>query len=155
MKKAELGMTTIIGAIIAVVSVVIGATILDSLSTSANTLTAVLNESHGGITRPINATSPMAFTLDNKPLHSLTDTVKIQTSNGNQTVSGYAITTLDPAVVTVTSYNPNQGSTLLFTYSYEGSDYINSDLGRTIIGYIPVMALLSLLGMAAFVFMRK
>ena len=133
--------------VMVLISGVIGFSIIDSVAKDATNHKWSVNESHSNTTSlPQN----MTLTYDKVLAGSLTMTGATGTPivgyNTLYATEGYANI---PSTLNTTL----NGTTWLFTYAYEGDEYFDSSLSRTIMAYIVPLGLLGMIAIAAGIYL--
>jgi len=130
--------------IMVVITGVIGFSIVDGVVNPAVNHQWAVNESHS------NTTSlPENLTLSYDALAA--SSLSFTTSGGTPIDIGYVTvyTTEGYAEVSADLNTTLNGTTWLFTYAYEGDQYFDSSLSRTIVTYVVPIGLLGLIGIVA------
>ena len=128
--------------IVLIVAGFIGGNIMDSIVADSVNYDVATNESF------TLSSVPETITLANTPVAS--GTVSITNSTGAYSLTestNFEVLSYEEGTINIISYDDTTyGSDILVSYQYEGSQYLDNGLGRTISPYIPVMMLLALLG---------
>ena len=141
-----------IGVILAVISLIIGLVIVNDIVIDTQNYSQIINESHTLTAVPQNVT------LNNNPIPTSTG-VTIVNGSGAVTLAAtnYSIISRTDSIIEIlnTYDNDSHGQVVQFTYEYEPTEYLDSSISRTIVGYFVPIAMLGALLIIAGIYIRK